>query len=168
LKPSNVMVGSYGEVCVVDWGVAVSLDRDEEGRVAEVAEQQNVVGTLAYMPPEMLRSDAAALGRWSDVYLLCSTLYHVLSGDPPRMLATPAEYHEACDVPPVLRSDWPAPLRDLLSRGFAVDPKARPTLLEFREAIARYLARRDAAARAHPHERGHPGGAAGEGLPGRR
>jgi serine/threonine protein kinase len=59
LKPQNVMVGPFGEVLVMDWGVA---------RLADWSEAQSVVGTPGYMAPEQARGEGA--DERSDVYAL--------------------------------------------------------------------------------------------------
>lgn len=73
LKPANVMLGAWGEVLVLDWGVARSLDlRDEAGLIA---------GTPAYMAPEQARCES--IGPQVDVYALGAILYGALLGRPP-------------------------------------------------------------------------------------
>lgn len=76
LKPSNVMLGNFGEVYVLDWGVALQLDPDG------TCTPPSLAGTLCYIAPEMLLRGAKLDGR-TDVYLLGATLYEVLTGDPP-------------------------------------------------------------------------------------
>lgn len=68
VKPDNIMIGDFGEVMLVDWGAAATLD---EPSVPEV-----VVGTLAYMAPEQAR--AWPHGPHFDVYALGATLFHAL------------------------------------------------------------------------------------------
>ncbi|MCA9526317.1 MAG: SUMF1/EgtB/PvdO family nonheme iron enzyme [Myxococcales bacterium] len=69
LKPENVMVGEFGEVHVVDWGIAVALaDRPS----------QQIVGTPAYMSPEQARG--GVLTPASDVYALGVMLRETLTG----------------------------------------------------------------------------------------
>ena len=82
LKPENVMIGSFGETYLVDWGIAVSLKADALGRLPLAADQNEMAGTPCYMAPEML----GALGKLSvqtDVYLLGAILHEILTGAPP-------------------------------------------------------------------------------------
>ncbi len=81
LKPENVMLGAFGEVYVVDWGIALNLADDP--RLPRIADARGVVGTPAYMAPEMALGDAAALSPRTDVYLLGAVLHRVLTGAPP-------------------------------------------------------------------------------------
>jgi formylglycine-generating enzyme required for sulfatase activity len=106
LKPANIMVGKYGEVYVMDWGLArvagakdlhdvrlkeqppspasqsVRTERREERDDAPdsplVTMDGDVMGTPAYMPPEQARGDIAQLGPHSDVYAVGAMLYHLL------------------------------------------------------------------------------------------
>jgi serine/threonine-protein kinase len=106
LKPSNVMVGAFGEVQVVDWGLAKVLARGglaEEhpsaatgsatsgGAVATVrsgdpdswSEAGSVLGTPAYMPPEQARGEVEGLDERADVFALGAILCEILTGHPP-------------------------------------------------------------------------------------
>jgi serine/threonine protein kinase len=82
LKPENVMIGSFGEVYLVDWGIAVSLVADPMGRLPVAAEQNEMAGTPCYMAPEMLGA-LGKLGERTDVYLLGAILHEILTGAPP-------------------------------------------------------------------------------------
>jgi eukaryotic-like serine/threonine-protein kinase len=82
LKPENVMIGKFGEVYLVDWGIAVSLLPDPLNRLPVAADQTEIAGTPCYMAPEML----GALGKLTeltDVYLLGAILHEILTGAPP-------------------------------------------------------------------------------------
>ena len=88
LKPANIMLGAYGEVYVLDWGIA--LFRSEvAGALA--------VGTPAYMAPEQ-RWAPDGIDARADVYSLGAILYEVLTGRPPAL----ADGREALPAAPVL------------------------------------------------------------------
>ncbi len=79
LKPENVMVGPFGEVYLLDWGLAVSL-AEEPGRIPLAREISSVAGTLPYMAPEMVSSDGDSIDERTDIYLLGAVLHEVLTG----------------------------------------------------------------------------------------
>lgn len=81
LKPDNILVGSHGQVYVMDWGLALVL---EGGRPSErVIRKREVAGTPAFMAPEQARADVAAIGPRTDVYGLGAVLFAILSGRGP-------------------------------------------------------------------------------------
>ena len=89
VKPANVMVGDYGEVLLLDWGVARVLGRASVGHEqvatwrSEGEEDRTVVGTIAgtpaYMAPEQARGDIAQIGPAADVYSLGVMLYEYIA-----------------------------------------------------------------------------------------
>jgi serine/threonine-protein kinase len=81
LKHENDMIGRFGEVYLVDWGIAVSLRPDPSGRLPLASEATEMAGTPAYMAPEMLGN--APLTERTDVYLLGAILHELLVGKPP-------------------------------------------------------------------------------------
>lgn len=89
VKPSNVMLGRFGEVYLVDWGLARLRDERLEpdpatpvpGPGETLAGQ--VLGTPAYMAPEQARGEPRAVGPHSDVYAVGSILHHYLAGRAP-------------------------------------------------------------------------------------
>ena len=105
LKPANVMVGAFGEVQVMDWGIARSGDRRQEPAetgsgepAATVAYLPNldartpqsdltqagaILGTPAYMPPEQAIGAIDQIGKHSDVFGLGAILCVILTGKPP-------------------------------------------------------------------------------------
>ncbi|MBL8933652.1 MAG: serine/threonine protein kinase, partial [Archangium sp.] len=79
VKPDNVMLGAFGEVYLVDWGIATAP-----------GPARGLAGTPAYAAPEMLGGDGV-LSAATDVYLLGAVLFEVLTGQPPHLRATPSE-----------------------------------------------------------------------------
>jgi serine/threonine protein kinase/Flp pilus assembly protein TadD len=93
LKPANVMVGAFGEVQVMDWGLAKVLNEParpgpEAGAVTETSSADQtqhgaVLGTFAFMPPEQASGNAGRSDRRSDVFGLGAILCEILTGLPP-------------------------------------------------------------------------------------
>ncbi|MEW6363503.1 MAG: serine/threonine-protein kinase [Acidobacteriota bacterium] len=95
LKPANIMVGKYAQVYVMDWGVARLKDEfrpsgaDREtlalATVSSRAEDDSgkIVGTLAYMPPELAQGWLEEIDERTDVFSLGAILYRALAGKPP-------------------------------------------------------------------------------------
>ncbi len=81
IKPENVMVGDFGEVYLLDWGIAARIDDLRAAR--EANRPMSLVGTPAYLAPEMIDRRTGAVSPRTDVYLLGGVLYHLLSGDTP-------------------------------------------------------------------------------------
>lgn len=85
LKPENVMIGAFGEVYVLDWGIAVALDQDPDGRLPYIGDSAHPVGTPCYMAPELLAEDTSCVDVRTDVYLIGAMLYEALTGKPPHV-----------------------------------------------------------------------------------
>ncbi|MEZ4265807.1 MAG: protein kinase [Myxococcota bacterium] len=82
LKPDNILIGAYGEVQIMDWGVARVLptSKDDPGLFAGAPEVPGTVaGTPHFMSPEQARGETALLDRRSDVYSLGVLLYQILT-----------------------------------------------------------------------------------------
>src|SRR5262249_9483772 len=109
LKPHNVVLGDYGEVFVLDWGLAKMLGRSEPGTDAkpvavteEVAREATVegqvLGTPAYMSPEQAKGRLDLLDERSDVYGLGAILYEILTGQPPHVVADKEEVRRKAEL----------------------------------------------------------------------
>ncbi|MFK7986029.1 MAG: protein kinase [Sandaracinaceae bacterium] len=127
VKPSNVMVGKFGEVYVLDWGLAVGLKEDPSGRLPALNEGNALAGSSAYMAPEQLSGVPRSVGFGTDVYLVGACLYEVLAGTPPfaeRKLEEAA--FTAASPAPELPPEVPEELAALVRSAMAPDPKERP------------------------------------------
>ncbi len=141
LKPANVMVGKYGEVYVMDWGLAhvrgredrhdlrvkplpestrsvlETERREQRGETADsplVTMDGEVVGTPSFMPPEQARGQLDQLGPHSDVYSVGAMLYQLLSGHMPYVSAA-ARASPRTILAAVLNGP-PVPLHELVPR----------------------------------------------------
>jgi WD40 repeat protein/TPR repeat protein len=150
LKPANIMLGEFGEVLVMDWGLAAAFGpRDPRSPAPHVADSLSPCGTPAYMPPELAEGRGADQGPWTDVYLLGAILHEILTGRPPHarvsLLATLTAASES--RPPVFDASVPAELAHVCTRALARDPVARfASVVAFREAIESYLGHRESLA----------------------
>ncbi|MCK6570840.1 SUMF1/EgtB/PvdO family nonheme iron enzyme [Myxococcota bacterium] len=99
LKPENIMLGTFGEVFVMDWGLAKILSTEvpnpvHAGRAPDPVWRTrvgDVTGTPSYMSPEQAMGLVDALNARSDVYALGSILYELLTLRPPHGGGTPQE-----------------------------------------------------------------------------
>jgi serine/threonine protein kinase len=118
LKPSNVMVGEFGEVLVMDWGIAKALaDRPQPAPEAptpvppslsisdastDAGDRQTLPGqtkgTPAFMAPEQARGDSSRVGKASDVFGLGGILCVILTGQPPYTEARQASAGDVTDA----------------------------------------------------------------------
>jgi serine/threonine protein kinase len=90
LKPQNIMRGAFGEVLVLDWGIAKQLEEPNPMSTAAVAPalpsqtaHGTVAGTPGYMAPEQARGDVSLVDQRADVYALGALLHFLLTGDAP-------------------------------------------------------------------------------------
>jgi serine/threonine-protein kinase len=146
LKPDNVMIGEFGEVYVLDWGLALSLRDDASGRLPLAsALGGEIAGTPCYMAPEMMRGDA--LDARTDVYLLGAVLYELLSGAPPHAADDPLDMlHLALASRPPPPPGAPAELVAIALKAMSPAPADRhPTAEALRLALMDYLSHRGSA-----------------------
>jgi eukaryotic-like serine/threonine-protein kinase len=99
LKPENVMIGTHGQVYVMDWGIASVVGRKDPG-APPVAfdlmadDATTLVGTPQYMAPEQAWGDSSRLGPRTDVFALGALLYFVLTGTSPHQPTSSREAWE--------------------------------------------------------------------------
>ncbi len=157
LKPDNVMVGSYGETLVLDWGLAKPVGTSDEasdsvpvrltftGDSLETHEGA-IKGTPSYMSPEVAEGRVADVDQASDIYLLGATLYQILTGKRPREAKKVAELLEmARKTPPVpprrIDRSIPRALEAICLKAMAHRKEDRyATAQALAEDVQRYLA----------------------------
>jgi hypothetical protein len=159
IKPANVMQGKFGEVVVLDWGLAARIDRDDRARssgeqsivmpTVAIGDEQPAVkrglsGTPAYMSPEQ-HDGARHVGAPSDVYGLGATLYHILTGQPPFDGELPAIREQAMAgkvVPPSrVKRGVSQAIESICMKAMARDPVDRyESPLELARDVDNYLA----------------------------
>jgi hypothetical protein len=151
LKPANIMLGDFGEVYVLDWGLARVIDASWFAQPIESVESHaransgetaagDVLGTPGYMAPEQIRDPAVTPA--ADVFALGCILYELAIGQPalPRgMGALEPTLDAACHRPSQRVADVPPELDDLCARATAAAPLLRPTARELADGIQAYL-----------------------------
>jgi len=144
LKPSNIMLGDYGEVYVLDWGVArvlgtadtPSLGGQEVAPGHDQTKAGTILGTPAFMAPEQLNGEA--VGPEADAYALGGILFEMLAGEPPNSRAgvlvdtpSPAQRRPERVIAPEL---------DAICRATLVrSPHDRPTARQLADRVRAYL-----------------------------
>ena len=156
LKPSNIMLGDFGEVYVLDWGVARVMSNkkraptggmqadDIDSIPGEHTMTGDMLGTLGYMAPEQMRGEVDLVGPPVDVYALGSILFELLAGEPlhPRGHAAVASTLSMVGASPAERkpeNNIPPELDAACSSALVADPTKRPTARELADKITHYL-----------------------------
>ncbi len=143
LKPANVMVGSYDEVLLMDWGLAVTFaDAKPSPLLRSKRELTSPCGTPSYMAPEQARGDSEAIGPWTDTYLLGGILFRILHGQPPHGLGTFSEVVTRAATGQVapLPDDVPEELVRICGKALDPDPAQRyQTATAFANAVRGFL-----------------------------
>ena len=148
LKPENVMVGTFGEVMVMDWGIArMPSDRPDReppdggtGAAPRHGLQTNagtVLGTPGFMPPEQSGS-AGAVDQRADVYALGALLFMLLTGQPPAGEAGAAsrDLERSRGIPPALKSICRCALSESPSDRYATASSLAADVARFRDRQA--------------------------------
>jgi serine/threonine-protein kinase len=145
IKPANVMLGSYGEVYLVDWGLALALGDEAAEHLPRAGLSRELAGTFTYAAPEMVGAVDAPLAEHTDVYLLGAVLFELATGRSPHDKATPTHTFESIAAsPPALPADVPARIRAICARAMAKQPHDRhASAAELRRDVLEFLRLRD-------------------------
>ncbi len=137
LKPENVMLGDYGEVLVMDWGLARITSAF--ANIGSVYQADNLGGTPAYMAPEMARGPVENINTTSDVYLLGAILYEIIGGRPPHSGRDVMQCLMAASQNRIDPIRYDGELKNIALQAMATEQKDRyQTVKEFQAAIRVY------------------------------
>ncbi|MEZ4296408.1 MAG: bifunctional serine/threonine-protein kinase/formylglycine-generating enzyme family protein, partial [Polyangiaceae bacterium] len=145
LKPENIMIGEFGQVMIMDWGLARRVVSEPppdsgssagqpssgaHGQDASLTQQGDILGTPAYMSPEQARGNVHLHGPTSDVYSLGAILFHILAGHPPFADLGPMAWRRILTGDPprlseVAKPDVPGELLAICERAMAFEPGKR-------------------------------------------
>ncbi|CAN5845081.1 hypothetical protein BH11MYX2_BH11MYX2_38180 [soil metagenome] len=149
LTHANVMIGNFGEVYLLDWGIAFSLVDDGTGRFPLAARATEMAGTPRYMAPEMLRREGdPPLTERTDVYLVGSVLYQLMTGRAPHQGDSALSIMSSiiAGVREPLPADAPTELAAICQRAMETDPDKRYDSIDaIQLALRGYLEHRGSA-----------------------
>ena len=137
IKTENVMIGDFGQVFLIDWGVAVDL-LDKESTITT----DKFIGTPCFAAPEMLKA-GEELTIATDVYLLGAMLYEIMTGKVPHSGRSIGEILQKVlsGTKPDIPDSVPSAVASIIDRALEPDPANRfPSVEGFRLAIQRYRA----------------------------
>jgi serine/threonine protein kinase len=146
MKPGNILISNQGEVKLVDFGIATSLEHSEEG----LTRDGMTLGTPSYIPPEQI-DNAKTVDRRADIYSLGVVLYEMLTGKTPFPGSFTAEtialIHKGKYTPPKRINPKVAPgLAKVIAK--SMKPNRRRRFQDLRQIIRRLerrIKRRDPA-----------------------
>ncbi|MHC4878623.1 MAG: protein kinase domain-containing protein, partial [Planctomycetota bacterium] len=159
IKPDNIMLGKYGDTLVVDWGLAMAIDRDETARASgeqtlmpssgsessSTGSTGGPVGTPAYMSPEQAIG-VFNLAPAADIFSLGATLYKLLTGTAPYKGESARESitfarRGTFTLPRERNSEIPVGLEAICLKAMSFEPDARyATASTLADDIERWLA----------------------------
>ena len=149
LKPENVMIGEFGEVYVLDWGIAITTRDEPTGLLPKNSEIRHIAGTPENMAPEMANGDGAHITEKTDVYLLGAMLHRCLTGKPRHQGETIFDLLRAAHASETVKypASVPPELAAICNKATDVDPEKRfQSAEEFRQAVVDFRRHQSSAA----------------------
>lgn len=119
LKPENIIIGTYGEVMILDWGLADFIDRPEtileedldDALFKDLTHPGKIAGTITYLPPERAMGEAPTVQL--DIYALGVILYQLLTLRLPFQRATLQQFRKMAKHEQLIDPTEAAPYRDI-------------------------------------------------------
>ena len=144
LKPANIMVGDFGEIMVMDWGIALDVrdPRPDTPLAPHKSEVSGPAGTPCYMAPEQAEARNRDIGPWTDVFQLGAILHEVITATPPHAGTQLLDVLQAASRanPPVYGDEVPTALQTICRKAMAREPADRfADAAAFLEALRAYL-----------------------------
>ncbi len=144
LKPANVMLGTFGEVYLTDWGLAINRGKKKTMEFG---------GTPDFMSPEMAKNQSKKIAETSDIYLLGGILFQIVTGFPPHIGRTAIDRLQAASRNEIVPTDKDDPLLEIAYRAMATEPSDRYASVEaMQEAIREVLRHAESIALANRSE----------------
>ncbi len=147
LKPENIMVGAFGQVYLMDWGLARLTRSVPASGKSALMNSPGPVGTPQFMPPEQARGTVEGVDERSDIFALGALLYEVLSGKSPYGAGSPSAIlkrategavvpiDEACQNLAIAKR-----IRAVAGRATEPEPTRRfQTVTELKDALVAFL-----------------------------
>ena len=134
LKPTNILIGNYGQVFIIDWGVAQTIPYEEivtntEYKSASLTQPGKVLGTLSHMAPERIMGEKANF--LTDIYALGVILYEILTYQSPfertsfKNSREGLAYEQTIDPSECSVNDIPEPICLMTKTCLQANPKKR-------------------------------------------
>ena len=142
IKPENIMLGEFGVVMVMDWGLALPTPGYADKRPSAILTTTGLGGTPAFMAPEMATGPVDRIGPAADVYLLGATLFMIITGKAPHHASTVTECLQAVRENRIrtIAPQHESELIRIAYRAMETNPADRyPEVPAFQQAIRDYL-----------------------------
>ena len=123
IKPENVMLGSYDEVYLLDWGIAVAVDDRYQEWIPTAKKTKGIAGTPTYIAPEMIKGESVSIQ--SDIYLLGATLFEITEGKAPHTGVSLEDLANHCATFEPKFTKTPTRLQPIIRQAMAIKPDDR-------------------------------------------